>query len=99
LPPVDDNKNVISKNEVFEKTDEQISGKIKDYEIGDQSTVKLITDNKEGEQSSSTVGDDFKGLPTVKTNPLPPLPKIEKIKPIKQNLLTKLFVSIFKIFK
>lgn len=26
LPPVDDNKNVVSKNEIFEKTKEQISG-------------------------------------------------------------------------
>jgi hypothetical protein len=76
LPPVSDNKNVVSNNEVFKETVEQVSGQIKDYEEGDQSTVK--------------VGEVKKEEPT----------KREVIKQApKQNLLIKLFVSIFKIFK
>jgi hypothetical protein len=76
LPPVDENKNVVSKNEVFEKTEEQISGQLKEFKEGDQSTVK--------------VGEVKKEEPTKK--------EVIKQAP-KQNLLTKLFVSIFKIFR
>jgi hypothetical protein len=76
LPPVDENKNVISKNEVFEKTEEQISGQLKEFKEGDQSTVRV----EEVKKEEPTKREVIKQAP-------------------KQNLLTKIFVSIFKIFR
>ncbi len=77
LPPIDIDKRPIDKREEkYEKTEEQISGQLKEFKEGDQSTVRV----EEVKKEEPTKKEVIKQAP-------------------KQNLLTKLFVSIFKIFK